>query len=264
MRYLFIALGSLILLYMLVISSFTGTFLGQIVLIIIGLPLLLYGILYKKFNTKFRKLRNIFAAVYAIIILFVMVCMVLITSAPRIDKTDNKDAIIVLGAAFDGNEPGEIMKNRLDLAAEYLEAHPGALCMLSGGKNTGEGVSEAKMMENYLVQKYNIDPNRTLLEDNSHTTSENLQYCQLILNDIIEGTPKIAFLTSDFHIYRTSLIARELGGNLSGLAAPTKWYLAPVMYLRECAVIPYYWLTKTEPLDKKKFKIYKLFQMPTT
>ena len=42
--------------------------------------------------------------------------------------------VVVLGAQTHGDRPSRTLRERLDLAAEYLEAHPAARVIVSGGQ----------------------------------------------------------------------------------------------------------------------------------
>ena len=77
----------------------------------------------------------------------------------------NLDYIIVLGAHVD----------RARRALLYLEENPGTKAVLSGGKGTGENISEAEAMYRYLTG-HGIDGSRLILEEKSTSTKENLAF----------------------------------------------------------------------------------------
>ena len=63
----------------------------------------------------------------------------------------------------------------MERAGEYLEENPETKAVLSGGKGTGEDITEAEAMYRYLEKK-GISPERLLKEEHSTNTSENLKF----------------------------------------------------------------------------------------
>ena len=55
------------------------------------------------------------------------------------------DAVIVLGAAVHGDRVTWVLSNRLDAAIAYLDAHPDAIAVVSGGQGAGETVTEGSL-----------------------------------------------------------------------------------------------------------------------
>ena len=44
---------------------------------------------------------------------------------------------------------------------------------------------------------------------------------------------KIAFATTNFHVFRSGMLAASQGWRLDGMGAPTKWYFWPNAFIRE-------------------------------
>ena len=87
----------------------------------------------------------------------------------------NLDYIIVLGAHVDGTRMTLALLERARRALLYLEENPATRAVLSGGKGDGENISEAEAMYRYLTS-YGIDGNRLILEEESTSTKENLEF----------------------------------------------------------------------------------------
>lgn len=87
----------------------------------------------------------------------------------------NADYVIILGAQVRGETPTLVLNARINAAAEYLKKHPEAVCVASGGKGTGENISEAEAIRRGLV-RLGISVDRILLEDCSTSTVENLKF----------------------------------------------------------------------------------------
>jgi uncharacterized SAM-binding protein YcdF (DUF218 family) len=163
------------------------------------------------------------------------------TAATRADKVDAA-ALIVLGAAVHGDRVTWVLSNRLDTAADYLEAHPDALCVVTGGQGDGESVSEASAMQKYLVERKGIDPARILVEDRATSTLENFRFSKVLIEQKLGKDARIAFVTTDFHVFRAGRVAKKAGLDAVGIAAPDVWYIKFNNFLRECVGITVYGL----------------------
>ena len=116
------------------------------------------------------------------------------------------DWVIVLGAQVKGRTPSRALKKRLDAAAKYAAENPGTRLILSGGQGSGEEITEAQAMYEYL-QKNGIAPERMLKEERSTTTKENLEYSR----SFVEPGAKVGILSNNFHIYRALALAKRCG-----------------------------------------------------
>jgi uncharacterized SAM-binding protein YcdF (DUF218 family) len=146
------------------------------------------------------------------------------------EAPDGLDTLIVLGAQIRPDGPCQALAFRLDTAAAYLTAHPETRCIVSGGKGDNEPESEAAAMARALVQK-GIAPERIRLEDQSHSTVENLRFSAKIAGPLDQ---KIGIATNNFHVYRSLKLARKAGYTAAfGLAAPSTALYLPNNVLRE-------------------------------
>ena len=141
--------------------------------------------------------------------------------------------LVVLGAKINGEYPSLMLRQRLDAAVRYLNAHPDAPCVVSGGQGPDEWISEAEAMQRALVQ-LGIDEMRISPEDKSTSTHENLTFSKAY---IPQGA-SVVIVTSKFHIYRACHLAKECGyESVSGLGADNVRWLNPTNYLRECMAV---------------------------
>ncbi len=159
--------------------------------------------------------------------------------------------LIVLGAQVRKSGPSLVLKHRLDTAAEYLEAHPDTICVVSGGKGGNEPFPEAEGMRRYLEEK-GISPDRMLLEDQSLNTVQNLRFSRLVIEedlvrrgtstgtmaanpDELDISAAVILVTNDFHLFRATAIAEKQGYlNVLPLAAGSSPLYLPNNLLREC------------------------------
>ncbi len=152
-------------------------------------------------------------------------------------QPEGADCLIVLGAGVNGTTPSLSLKERLDAAHAYLQANPETVCIVSGGQGPGEDITEAECMYRYLTAR-GIAGERIIREDRSTSTAENLAFSKLLLP---EGTRSIAVLSSEYHLFRAGLIARDQGLDPILVPAQTSWLALRVnYYLREIAAVWYY------------------------
>lgn len=122
------------------------------------------------------------------------------------------DAIIVLGSGIIQGQASPTLALRLDRAAEIVALHPKALIIVSGGVDYGETQSEAQVMADYLVQRFDITVDQIAIEDRSTSTELNLKNSQPILAAHQLGRDaRIAVVSSDFHTLRAAAIAQKQG-----------------------------------------------------
>lgn len=153
--------------------------------------------------------------------------------------------LIVLGCQVRGEKPSLLLWHRIQTAADYLSAHPQAVAIVSGGRGSGEEISEAECMYRGLTAR-GIAPERIWLEDRSTVTLENLTFSRQVMEEQgLEGP--ILLVSSDFHIYRALRMARDQGIEAQALAAPSAWYAGPTYVLREAMATVKYLLTARLP-----------------
>lgn len=242
-RIVCIILGAFLVLDSIVVSTLSNFNLGVILPMILGLPLLLLGAFMHHMDAGFWAfLKWLLLCCYALGAVFLLVMGILMgTASKRADKVD-ADALIVLGAAVHGDRVTWVLSNRLDTAADYLAAHPDTVCVVSGGRGDGESVTEASAMRKYLVERKGIDPDRILVEDRATSTLENFEFSRAMIEERLGPDAKIAFVTTDFHVFRASRVAKKAGIDAVGIAAPDVWYIRLNNFFRECVGITVYGL----------------------
>lgn len=170
------------------------------------------------------------------VLLLVLCCAVAskLRAAPR----EPCPTVIVLGCQVRRSQPCLLLSYRIRAAADYLNEHPEAVAILSGGQGPGEDITEAACMYRELTAR-GIDPARLRLEEQSSVTAENLRYSMALMER--EGLSGPALIISnDFHIYRALKMAEDLGLQAEGLAARSNWYSRPTYILREALALVKY------------------------
>jgi uncharacterized SAM-binding protein YcdF (DUF218 family) len=114
------------------------------------------------------------------------------------------------------------------------------LVIASGGKGSGEEISEAESIKSEL-KKQGISENRIILEDQSTDTYENINFSKKL---IPKGAKLGLVVTNNFHLYRAVSIARDYGLQVQGLPAETPWIAVVKSYSREYLAITKYYLKR--------------------
>ena len=155
----------------------------------------------------------------------------------------NCEYMVILGAGVNGTVPSLALKNRLDSAVQYLHAHPQTVCIVSGGQGAGEEISEALCMYNYLTAQ-GIGKERVWMEDQATSTRENLAFSLSLIESKTGSRPtRIGILSSEYHLYRAGLVAKELGISPIGIPGKTTLpFLFLNYFLREIPAVWYYTL----------------------
>ncbi len=182
------------------------------------------------------KISLLLAGVLAVICLFAVVFFTANIASHIHRPLDRVDAVIVLGCRVRGEAPTSLLRSRCVAAARVLEAHPEAVCIVSGGQGSGEDISEAEAMRR-LLTSYGISEQRIYMEDKSTSTAENFEFsAQLMQREGISGS--VAVVTSDYHQYRASLYAKRAGlGDTGHYSGTTNAYFVLNYWLREWAAL---------------------------
>ena len=159
-----------------------------------------------------------------------------IKAAKHIPKY-NQDFIIILGSKIrkDGTLT-PLLKGRVDKAIDfgnkqYELTKKKIIYVPSGGKGHDETIAEAEAIKNYLLEK-GIKENQIIIEDKSTSTIENMKYSKEKIEDINKNA-NVSFSTTNYHVFRSGVIANEQGLDCEGMGSKTKWYFYSNALIRE-------------------------------
>lgn len=149
----------------------------------------------------------------------------------------DRDYIIILGCSIDkrgGLLP--LLKQRTNKAIRFawdqeITTGKPVYYVPSGGQGKNEVISEGSAMELYLLS-HGAEQNEIFPEKQSRNTEENMKFSKKIIDEL-NPDAKIAFATTNFHVFRSGIIARELGIDAQGIGSTTKWYFWPNGFIRE-------------------------------
>ena len=180
---------------------------------------------------------NLLAAFYLYFECMIVGAAVADLIAAKGQPQKDRDFLIVLGCAIrkDGT-PTPLLRGRLDLALRFwkeqmVETGKEAFFVVSGGQGSDEVQSEAMAMKEYLADK-GVSQDKIFLEDRSVNTLENMVFSKKII-DTVEPEAKTAFFTTNYHVFRSGLKARQAGLDSMGMGADTKWFFWPNAAVRE-------------------------------
>ncbi len=138
---------------------------------------------------------------------------------------------IVLGCSERKQNGNRMLDARIQAAFDYLKKNPETAAILCGGCAASQRQSEAEYMQDRLLDK-GIARGRLYLDEDSRTTQEKLINAAQLLSEHKLGKSAV-LITSEFHQYRCSLIAKELGMKTWHLSSHGPWYLVPGFWVRE-------------------------------
>ncbi len=180
---------------------------------------------------------NLMAAFYLYFECMIIGAAVADVIAARYVPEKDRDFLLVLGCGLkkDGS-PTPLLKGRLDLAMKFdaeqkQQKGREALYVVSGGQGPDEVCSEAESMCQYL-QGQGIPAERIITEDKSSDTAENMRFSKQKI-DGIRKNAKVAFFTTNYHVFRAGLKARRVHMDAHGMGAATRWYFWPNAAVRE-------------------------------
>ena len=154
----------------------------------------------------------------------------------------DRDYILILGCCFrkDGTLT-PLLKARVDKALDFWRMQKqktgkAAFIIPSGGQGRNETMPEAKAMSNYIAGT-DIPAEYVLLEDQSVNTFQNMQFSKEIIDGKNPGSSsaKVCYVTTNYHVLRSGILANKVKLSAEGLGAKTKWWFWPNAFVRECA-----------------------------
>ena len=150
----------------------------------------------------------------------------------------DKDCILILGCQIkkDGTLTN-LLRGRADRALDFAriqaEATGKALTFVpSGGQGADEVCSEGEAIRRYLLEQ-GVEDARILAETESASTFENLRNSAALIRARFGDDAKIAFSTTNYHVFRAGVLAMEQGVDAEGIGSPTKSYFWINAFIRE-------------------------------
>ena len=155
----------------------------------------------------------------------------------RYEPDFDKDFMIILGCGIRGDgTPTPLLRGRIDRAVDFRNRQLAAsgkhlTFVTSGGQGPDEVTSESAAMKRYMIEN-GIPEEQIIEEDKSSSTFENMKFSK---EKIMEANAagKVAFATTNYHVFRSGVFARRVKMRAQGIGAKTKWYFWPNASVRE-------------------------------
>ena len=152
----------------------------------------------------------------------------------------DRDYLIILGCCIrnDGT-PTPILRGRIDAAVnferkQFAATGRHAKFVPSGGQGSDEVISESESMKRYLVEQ-GYPEEQIIKEDKSVNTDQNIKFSRDRIKEdagTLENI-KAGVATTNYHIFRSYVLAKKHGLDAEGISAKTKLYFFPNAFLRE-------------------------------
>ena len=141
------------------------------------------------------------------------------------------DYVVVLGAGVNGTVPSISLEERLKTVYSYLEEYPESIAILSGCQGSGEDISEAQCMYNWLTER-GVADSRLWIDEKATTTRGNITCPLELIEEKTGSRPEVlALVSSEYHLCRAELIGRQEGIIPLGVPAGTRniFYLSNML-----------------------------------
>ncbi len=171
---------------------------------------------------------------FATILVATQYCCVI---ASRRQPAMNQDFVLILGCAIrkDGTLY-PLIKGRADRAIAFYQKQKEAgghapVLVPSGGQGGDEYMPEAEAVRRYLLEQ-GIPESDILAETKSANTLQNMQFSKALIEKQKQDA-KVLFATTNYHVFRSGILANDAGLRADGIASKTKWYFWPNAQIRE-------------------------------
>jgi len=158
-----------------------------------------------------RRLRRavlLCAALAALAVAYVGVTFVQVWLRSTEDDRSPGQAIVVLGAAQYNGRPSPVLQARLDHAISLYRDGTADVVVVTGGRQAGDRVTEAKASADYLIAR-GVPDAAIRREVQGGDTWESLAATERFLSQ--EGIRSVTLVSDPYHSYRVAAIASEVG-----------------------------------------------------
>lgn len=137
-----------------------------------------------------------------------------------IKPTETSNNAVVLGLALQNGQHVPDLIDRVETAAQFSQENPEATLILTGGNPDKNGMTEAAVMRDLLIER-GVSEDRIILEDRAKTTIENFRNTA----QMVDPTQPIVLITSNYHMERSVKTANDAGfTNVLRRPAPSSFF----------------------------------------
>lgn len=178
-------------------------------------------LLLTKYPRGMKILRRVFTLCLVIGLTAALITECFIFKASLGDPDKDCQYMVVLGAKVRETGPSVSLWDRIYGAFGYMVANPDVIAIVSGGQGDDEPMSEGQAMFDELVA-LGIEPDRIWIEDKATSTRENIGFALDVIEEKTGSRPHtLGVVSSEYHLLRASLIAKDCGVDFVGIPAMT-------------------------------------------
>ena len=185
-----------------------------------GLLLIVLGVLKRRGKKEYilirpGKTRTIIKICFFIVLVSFVFIEALIIQSALSKHREQSDYLVILGAGLRGEVPSTALFQRLYASLEYIEMNPNVKIVASGGRGSGESITEAEAMKIFLI-KHGVAEGQIIKEEKSTNTFENMKFTTEILKGLNKKeNVEVTIVTNNFHIFRAKYSrAKQVGTNI--------------------------------------------------
>lgn len=127
---------------------------------------------------------------------------------------------LLLGCALQNGHATPELVRRCRTALIWMENHPTLVLIVSGGDPGGQGITEAAVMVDWLVD-HGGDSNRIIPEEQAADTRQNLHYSKQLAAALGLETDTVAVITSEYHQTRVRFLAERQDQSIVAVSCRT-------------------------------------------
>lgn len=155
----------------------------------------------------------------AAVVVYLAVTFVQVWTSSHRDDPRPADAIVVLGAAQYNGRPSPVLQARLDHAISLYRDGVAPLVVVTGGRQSGDRVTEAKASADYLIAR-GVPDTAIRREVQGGDTWESLAAAARFLGR--DGAENVVLVSDPYHNHRVAAIASEAGLSPVGVSPQTQ------------------------------------------
>ena len=173
------------------------------------------GLLLRK---QFRRFGNLILILSVIGVLIVGTATGICWTKPYEEKS--YDYAILLGALLEEGKPTPELERRMELALDWMKTDADTILFVSGGEPKDQGITEAQVMYDWLVER-GANGNRIVMEEKAADTLQNLRFSRSMADEMGLKTDTVLLLSSEYHQTRAGFLAAQLGQDAAHLSCRT-------------------------------------------
>lgn len=139
----------------------------------------------------------------------------------NVSSEGTADAAVVLGAAVWGDEVSPVFRERINHGVELYRKGRVRKLIFTGGRGNSDEPTESAAAKAFALQ-HGVPARDILIEEESHTTFENLLYAKRLAD--AAGARKVLIVSDPLHMRRAVSMAEDLGLEAEPSPTPSTRY----------------------------------------